>query len=458
VKKRLITAMVAVVLATLLIVGTGTVVLANVRGRADTAAELRTQATTLADGLVDLIDPADGSAPQLGPGQRLRILNILRDTLQLEGVSILSGTIGGQLVGDDPAIDVTISADDRAAFDRLEVRSWNVGNEVFAAAPARVGQNRLIVVVLQREANAGLGTSVRLFALAAAVTLALGIAAALLLGIRLTRPIRAAATATHQLASGNLSTRLPPPRPTANDELADLTRSINHMAESLERSRVVEQQFLMSVSHDLRTPLTSIRGYAEAIADGAGDPAKSAAVIHSESRRLERLVADLLDLAKLSSQSFSLQIARVDLAAAAAVALEGFEPDADERDISLQLAAPAMLPVLADPDRLAQVLANLIENGLRHAATRIVVSTWTDGADHAILTIDDDGPGIAAEDLPHVFERLYVAKERPQRRENSSGLGLAVVKELVVAMGGNVWADVAPQGGARIVVRLRRTG
>jgi two-component system, OmpR family, sensor histidine kinase BaeS len=167
-------------------------------------------------------------------------------------------------------------------------------------------------------------------------------------------------------------------------------------------------------------------------------------------------VADLLDLAKLQSQSFNLQVARVDLAAAAGVALAGFEPDADERGVQLMLAAPEILPVLADPDRLAQVVANLIENALRHTATRVVVSTWVDGASSAILTIDDDGPGIAAEDLPHVFERLYVSRVRPERRENSSGLGLAVVKELVTAMGGEVWADTAPGGGARMVVRLRR--
>ncbi len=448
--------MVAVVMATLVIVGAGTLVLSNLHARSETETQLREQAAALSTGLAELIDPAEGSSTLAQAGVRRRLVTVLRDVLQLEGVSILSGKIGGPLTGDDATDDIRFSSADLAAFDRLEMRSGNVGNTVYAASPAVFGTNNLFVVVLRREANAGLGASLRLFLLAAAATLALGVGAALLLGLRLTRPIRDAAAATHQLAAGNLATRLPVPRASATDEVADLARSINHMATTLERSRAVEQQFLMSVSHDLRTPLTSIRGYAEAIADGAGDPKRAAAVIHSESRRLERLVADLLDLAKLQSQSFSLQVVRVDLAAAAGVALAGFEPDADERGVQLTLAAPEILPVLADPDRLAQVVANLIENALRHTATCVAVSTWVDGATAAILTIDDDGPGIAAEDLPHVFERLYVSRVRPERRENSSGLGLAVVKELVTAMGGDVWADTTPGGGARIVVRLRR--
>jgi two-component system sensor histidine kinase BaeS len=457
VTRRLIAAMVAVVLATLVIVGAGTLVLSNVRARATTERELRTQSADLAAGLADVITPDAGQSTAVQLRVRRQLINVFRRVLQLEGVAIIGGRLGEPLTGDPLPAGLEFSDADIEAFERLEIRSGNDGNLVYAAAPAKIGANNLFVVVLSREANAGLGASLRLFLLAAGATLALGIGAALLLGLRITRPIREAAAATHQIAAGQLATRLPEPAESADDEMADLARSINNMARALERSRAVEQQFLMSVSHDLRTPLTSIRGYAEAIADGAGDPKRAAAVIHSESRRLERLVADLLDLAKMQSQSFSLQVATVDLAAAASVALAGFEPDAAERGVRLHRAAPEMLPVYADPDRLAQVLANLIENALRHAASAVTMTTWIDG-DGAILTIDDDGPGISAEDLPHVFERLYVSRVRPERRENSSGLGLAVVKELVTAMGGHVWATTAPGGGARIAVRLRRSG
>lgn len=448
--------MVAVVLATLVIVGGGTLVLSNLRARATTEQALRVQAADLSTGLADVIAPDSGQSTVVQVRVRKQLIAVFRSVLQLEGVAIISGRRGGPLQGDVLPEGIVLSAADRAAFDRLEMRSGNNGNVVYAASPAQVGTNNIFVVVLTREANAGLGASLRLFLLAAAATLALGVGAALLFGLRITRPIREAAAATHLLAAGHLATRLAEPAASAHDEMADLTRSINNMAATLERSRAVEQQFLMSVSHDLRTPLTSIRGYAEAIADGAGDPQRAAAVIHSESRRLERLVADLLDLAKLQSQSFSLQVATVDLAAAAGVALAGFEPDADDRSVRLHLVAPETLPVYADPDRLAQVIANLIENALRHTSSTVTVSTWVDG-EAAVLTIDDDGQGIATEDLPHVFERLYVSRVRPERRENSSGLGLAVVRELVNAMGGQVWATTAPGGGARIAVRLRRS-
>ncbi|MGH9186034.1 MAG: sensor histidine kinase, partial [Acidimicrobiales bacterium] len=109
--------------------------------------------------------------------------------------------------------------------------------------------------------------------------------------------------------------------------------------------------------------------------------------------------------------------------------------------------------VSGDPDRLAQVAANLLENALKFASSRVAVSAAVDGAT-AVLAVEDDGPGIAAEDLPHVFERLYVARARPRRKEMGSGLGLALVRELVAAMGGSVVAESSPLGGALLVVRL----
>ena len=310
-----------------------------------------------------------------------------------------------------------------------------------------------MVVVLTRKANAALGASVRYFLVSAIVVLLLGLALAVVLGRRLTRRIRDASAATQRIAAGQLTTRVAAPRPDEHDEIAELARSINGMAEGLERSKVLEQQFLLSVSHDLRTPLTSIRGYAEAITDGAADPRAAAAVIRSESRRLERLVADLLDLAKLQARAFSLHPVPLDLAAAAVTATSGFSPDAAERNVALRTAHSAPVRVLADPDRLAQVAANLIENALKYARFEVQVSVHVDGA-AGVFVVDDDGPGIAPADMPHVFERLYVARSQPLRRESSSGLGLAIVRELVEAMGGTVGVGVAPSSGARIWFQL----
>jgi two-component system, OmpR family, sensor kinase len=268
------------------------------------------------------------------------------------------------------------------------------------------------------------------------------------------KPVRQADAAAHRIAAGELSTRLPEPRPSDDDELADLMRSINVMAASLERSKGLEQQFLLSISHDLRTPLTSIQGYADAITDGATtDPKWAAGVIRSEARRLDRLVKDLLDLARLQARTFTLEMRAVDLAGVVAATVDGFRPDAEAAGVALRVDASSPVRITGDGDRLAQVVANLLENALKFARTTVTVTVRLDGAS-AFVGVDDDGPGIAADDLPHVFERLYVARHEPTRRESGSGLGLAITQELVEAMGGRVAAEPAPGGGARMVVRL----
>src|SRR5205823_14198502 len=146
------------------------------------------------------------------------------------------------------------------------------------------------------------------------------------LGRRIARPLQEAEIATRRIAAGDLDASVPV-QPGADEELASLARSINTMATTLARSRGLERQFLLSVSHDLRTPLTSIRGFAEAIADGAApDDRRAAEVIAAESRRLERLVGDLLDLAKLESRQFTFHSRPIDLNEVTADTAEGFRP------------------------------------------------------------------------------------------------------------------------------------
>ncbi|HEX4778927.1 MAG TPA: HAMP domain-containing sensor histidine kinase, partial [Acidimicrobiia bacterium] len=241
-----------------------------------------------------------------------------------------------------------------------------------------------------------------------------------------------------------------------DDELADLARALNGMASELENARGLERGFILSVSHDLRTPLTSIRGYAEAIADGAvqGDDAlhRSAEIISSEARRLERLVADLLDLARLDAHQFSLTPRPIDAADVVEAAALAFVPAADDLGIALDVDAPQPLPADADPERLGQIVANLVENALKYAVARIEVHVARAGAD-VVLQVVDDGPGITSADLPHVFERLYTSRTIPGRKVGT-GLGLAIVRELSAAMNGTATVETGDTGGTRFVVRL----
>jgi two-component system, OmpR family, sensor kinase len=255
---------------------------------------------------------------------------------------------------------------------------------------------------------------------------------------------------------------VPEPRAGSDDELARLAGAINAMAASLQQSRQAEREFLLSVSHDLRTPLTSIRGWSEALADGAApDPAAAGATIGEAADRLERLVGDLLDLARLRARAFRLDEGPFDLVDVAAGAAEALRPELE--DLGLEVAVdvpPAPVVVRGDADRLAQVAANLLENAGCHAAglVRITVSSESDGYTGAVLAVDDDGPGIPAEDRARVFDRLHTSTRRAARPGTGTGVGLAIVAELAAAMGGRAEAGDAPGGGARLTVTLPGPG
>jgi two-component system sensor histidine kinase BaeS len=284
---------------------------------------------------------------------------------------------------------------------------------------------------------------------------------------RMARPLVEAMEATGRIASGDLASRVPV-RQGDYPEFASLAGSINGMAQSLQDARARERHLLLSVSHDLRTPLTSIRGFAEAIQDGAiEDNAQAADVIIAESRRLERLVGDLLDLTKLEARQMSIAIRPTDVAEVVTTTAEGFRPAAAKSGLAIVLQVPGHdgmpgsappHPVAADPDRLAQLLANLLENAMTFARSTVTVTVAEDHASgRSVVTVDDDGPGIAPGDLQRVFERFYRADRGPNR-QMGSGLGLAIVAELATAMGGTVRAEspVNADGGSRFVVTLRQ--
>jgi two-component system sensor histidine kinase BaeS len=282
-RTRITAAIVGSVLAALVLTGLGTLVLDRLGARSATESELRDQAEGLATLIAPTVDRQAGV-------RRPALARVLR-AFELEGIDFVFLDRQGRIQGRAPR---GIGAD-HFDPDRLlagETLSGHDGRTVYALAPAPVGRGAL-VAVLTRSVDLAPGRAFRWFVLSAALTLVAGAVVAVLVSRALTGRLRAAEAATHRIATGDLSTRLAAPPEGARDELSDLTRSINTMAEGLERSRGLEQQFLLSVSHDLRTPLTSIRGYAEAIGDGRVEPVPAAGVILSEAQRLERLVADL---------------------------------------------------------------------------------------------------------------------------------------------------------------------
>jgi two-component system sensor histidine kinase BaeS len=472
-RRRLTVTMIVMVAAALVVAGLLTLVLAIRSARQDTRSALLSQARSLAGA----VEPEAVSVNPRDPAQSLRtILRLLKSPLKLQQAAVIAIGPGGRLLDvANPAQPVTLpnglTVNDIKPATLLAGKPvvGTKGPIVFAAAPFKAnvqfsradGRPPLVLnltqaVILTRRPPTGLHDAGIWFVLAGAVTLAVAALVATRLGRRITRPLEAAEATTRRVAAGDLSARVPSTAG-ADPETASLARSINSMAESLARSRGLERQLLMSVSHDLRTPLTSIRGFAEAIADGAApDTHRAAEVIASESRRLERLVGDLLELAKLDAHQFSLDLKQVDLSEVVVDTGDGFRPAADELGIHLSIdtGVAGTVPATADPDRVAQVVANLVENALKYARAEVHLGTAVSGG-LPVLWVEDDGPGIAIDDLPRVFERLFTSTRRPARPVGS-GLGLAIVAELVDAMGGSVRAEspVFDDGGTRLVVTL----
>jgi len=286
-----------------------------------------------------------------------------------------------------------------------------------------------------------------------------------LLAGRLTRPIGALAAATRRLASGEAGVEVPVK---GDDELADLGHSFNAMSGELGRARESQRRFLESVSHELKTPLTSIRGYAEGLEEGAVAGPEAGRVITAEAGRLERLVFDLVDLARLGRSDFAIEHERVDLGSVVSASVARHLPQARELGVHLtgagipgDGASGAGIPGdgaggsgawgVGDEDRLLQATSNLIENALRLTpAGGTVVVTAGPGR----ISVRDTGPGLAPEDVPRAFERFYLSDRYRSERAVGSGLGLAIVKELTAAMGGDVNVSSPPDGGAEFTLRV----
>ena len=440
-RRRLTTTIAAIVIGTLVVSGLGTIVLLRRAARDEARREVVRQAQAIADG-GETIDP--------------RHLRTLGRALRLEGAVVVPvGAQRGPQPGPPGLLPAGVRESDldAAALRRGEVVSGTRGSLAWAAAPVR-GPRGVLAVVLTDRFGGGERRAAAFFLAASAATVVVAIAVGDRLSRRITRPLVDADAVTRRIAAGDLDVAVEVP-PSADPEVASLASSINALAESLARSRGLERQFLLSVSHDLRTPLTSIRGFAEAITDGATeDHERAAKVIAAESRRLERLVGDLLDLAKLDARRFSLDLRAVDVTEVVTDTAEGFRPAADEAGVVLELDAPHGAPFVAraDPDRLAQVVANLVENALKFARSRIGVAVGGSG-DRVEIVVVDDGPGIPEPELPRVFERLYQSRRTPARQVGS-GLGLAIVAELVAAMGGTVRASSDPRLGTAMTVTL----
>lgn len=452
-RRRLAIAIVGLVVAALFLAGVGTIVLASVADREDAEEDLREQVEAIG-GLLTELTFAPGPAEDEDETIRQRLQRVA-SSISVEGIGLLILPRNGQPIGELPE---GLSADelDIPALRGGQTISNHTGDLIWAA---RGGTNRQGVpqlLILTAEPDPLLVPAFRWFLVASVATIGIAALVTVRLSRRLTEPILEARDVTGRLAHGDLAARVPADATAVGDEVGDLMTSINTMADSLERANALERQFLLSVSHDLRTPLTSIKGYAEALTDGAVDDiGRVGTIIETEANRLERLVGDLLLLARLESTDFPLHMTTIDPGATVTSVADGLQPDAADRDIELTARVPDHeVAIEVDPDRFAQIIGNLVSNALRYASSTVAVTLWeAEGRVH--LAVGDDGPGIPDDDLPHVFERLYTATATPAVKESGGGLGLAIVRDLTDRMGGSVMARRSAMGGAEFVVSFR---
>ena len=323
-----------------------------------------------------------------------------------------------------------------------------VDGNYFAAQP-KLNPGTLILLRPESTAGSLLSPYVWGLLIAAAAGGLLAALAAFLLARRISRPVDRIAAAARTLARG----AHPEPVPVEGaTEIATLAGAFNDLAAQLQQAQEAERNFLLSVSHELKTPLTAIRGYAEAVEDGAVDPREAAATVASEARRLERLVKDLLDLARMHRTDFSVHNTEIDLAELAEDAVRRYGKQAHSFGVALWAVTESSAPAIADADRVLQVVSNLVENALRltpaGGEVRVV-------AEPGLLRVEDTGPGLAKADTERAFERFYLHERYGLERKVGTGLGLAIVKELTLAMGGDVGVESRPGTRTVFTVHLR---
>ncbi len=318
-------------------------------------------------------------------------------------------------------------------------------------APKSAPFGALVVATPTREITQGLTPLVRRLALAFVG----GILVAGLLGWylsrRITRPVLALSEATDEIARGHYDVTVPdvPGR----GEIGHLSQRFREMATRLSEAERQERNFLMSVSHELRTPLTAIRGHVEALREGvAADPEVRAAsldMIASETARLERLVGDVLDLAKLEAHRFTLLTEEVDMGQLCDQAYAAFGEEARRRRIDYEKRFEARPTIVSDGDRVLQIISNLLSNAFRWTPDGGRVELELGAANGRVsVAVDDNGPGVAPEEQERIFRPFW------SRDDSGTGLGLAIAHELAAALGGSIELESQAGEGSRFELVL----
>lgn len=377
--------------------------------------------------------PADGNPPSNGQDRR-----------SFFGLADANGVIVLPL---DPAFPVgtRLSADSLSKGTAIESNGVVIGT--ILTAKLRPG--------LSAEENAFLQRTDQALLLAAGGAVLVALVMGWLLSRTLTQPLNALTEATHRMAEGELGGEV---AVTSRDEIGNLAKAFNRMSRELARSNNARRQMTADVAHELRTPLTVISGYIESMRDGDLAPTTTRMdVIYSEIERLQRLVGELRVLSQADAGELRLQLQPIEAHDLLRQAVATFCHQAEQNGVTLAFDESAPVPaILLDENRMAQVFTNLLSNALRHTPPGGAIRLSAGYSAGAVsFVVQDTGEGIAAEDLPYIFDRLYRAdKSRTESHGEGTGLGLAIVRAIVEAHGGRIRADSTPGSGTTITISI----
>jgi two-component system sensor histidine kinase BaeS len=371
---------------------------------------------------------------------RRRWFELIRETVGLPPVTIdprlmLFDADGTQLVGRPENVKL-------AVMRPIEWQARPVGYLGYVPRPEALASIERLYLRRQHYAFAAIGLGM----LAAALLLGAGLSG------WLSRRIRNLAGATDSLIQGNYDVRL---RPEGNDELARLARHFNTLAETLAAARQARRKWIADIAHELRTPLSIVRGEIEALQDGVRPLDRDAVnSLAGEATRLARLIDDLHTLSLSDLGALTYHKEPVDLAEIVQDAVDAQRAALQEKKLEIQLNLGSF-PVSGDADRLAQVFANLLQNSLRYtdAPGRIEVGI-KQVAGQVVVQWQDSSPGVPDEDLPRLTEHLFRVEGSRSRAGGGSGLGLAIAAAIVQAHGGTLTAGASPLGGLRLELRF----
>jgi two-component system, OmpR family, sensor kinase len=471
---RFFASFIAIVLITLVTAGAG--LYARLGGYQEqlTAATLRQIAAPIYYNLT--LNPAGTGTVRGGARLRTDLLEYLRLQHQDTGVIVLlldsQGSVIPEAISDDTLInehfDVPPPPQRGPNFSQLsEQKHKTVDGQtlLFVTVPmpaaVRLQQAGIAAIVVALPPSAGPDVykdlRQRLF-FAGMIGLGAALIAGLILWASLYRPMGRVTSGIRAVAHGNYGERVPISGPS---EVRALAADVNAMADSVQASQRALREFLANVSHELKTPLTSIRGFSQAMHDGTLDTpeerARAARVIEVESRRLLHLVGELLDLSRIESGQQRMDVAAVRVSELLTHVSDVFAIRAEELGMHLRTEPQRDDAVNADFDRIEQVLGNLIDNAFRHSTSGGTITVGARGGAGGFveLYVSDEGGGIAREDLPHVFDRFY--RSQDETAGSGAGLGLAISREIVRAHGGEIRVESPKGGGTTFAFTLPAT-